>query len=145
MVSYWLYLGILLIILEAVLPGLVSIFIGLGALTVSSAMHFGYISKPFEQIITFFISSTVYIFTLRLLFMRYYPMDTDKKVIDEDELSIGSEAIVCEEIRPGSDGRIDYNGTTWNARVSLGDPITVGEKVVIIGRSNITWLVEKVK
>ena len=87
-----------LVIAEALLPGLVSIFVGLGAATVGLLLYENMISYPAEQLLAFFISTTVYLFTLRLLVMRFYPSDIEKTNIDEVADVVGHEVEVIEDI-----------------------------------------------
>ena len=56
--SLWLGSGIFLMATEFLLPGLVMVFVGMGALTVALGMYFGYIDGNIQQFVTFFISST---------------------------------------------------------------------------------------
>lgn len=140
--SFWLYFGLSLVVSEVILPGLVAIFVGLGALTVSLGLYLGHISDVTQQLLVFFVSSTVYIFSLRLLVMRFYPMDSDKKVIDDDEQSVGKIAVVVEQISGSETGRIQFDGTTWSAKSNSSETIKVGSEVEIMGRDNITWLVK---
>ncbi len=136
-------MGIILVIGEFLLPGLVVIFVGMGSLTVALAMHFGAISGLPSQLTTFFISSLVYLFTLRLLVLRFVPSDSVKENICEDEEVIGQEAVVIETISSDGFGRIQHSGSSWQAK-SLGSvEILKDENVKIIGRENITWIVEK--
>ena len=82
--EYWLIFAGLLVFAEFVLPGLVSVFVGLGAATVGLLLYLGEIESLPAQFIWFFGSSILYIFTLRLLVMRFYPSDTDIQSMDED-------------------------------------------------------------
>jgi inner membrane protein len=140
----WLGLGLLCLIAELLVPGLVVIFIGLGALTVAAGMQYGYVISFSDQLITFFISSLVYIFTLRLLIIHYFTTNAVKANINEDENVIGEVVEVVESIFAGEEGRIQHSDSTWPARSHATMDILKGDQVKIIGRDNITWLVEKV-
>mgnify|MGYP000512614670 CR=1 FL=1 len=70
-ISYWTIFGIVCIALEFLLPGFVLSFLGLGAFTVSLLVHFGYISDIPMQFSAFFISSIIYLFTLRILSISF--------------------------------------------------------------------------
>ncbi len=140
----WLILGAVLLLLEFLLPGLVVMFVGLGALTVALGMHLQIINTLFEQLGTWFASSLVYMFTLRVMLVRLYPSDTEKVSIDEIDAAIGAQVEVIERIPNGGHGRIQYNESTWQARMknAHGKTARVGTFVKIVGRANITWLVE---
>ena len=92
----WLIIGILLVLAEFILPGLVSIFLGLGALTVVALLHLGQIHSFPAQMLTFFVSSFVYIFSLRALVVHFYPSDTSKGSVDEDWNDFGTIARVTQ-------------------------------------------------
>ena len=142
--SLWLSSGIFLTAIEFLVPGLVMVFVGLGALTVALGMHFGYIDEIVQQFITFFISSIIYLLTLRFLVLRFVPSVTRKENIDEDEEVIGSIVELVADINSGEFGRVEHSGSTWQARAEGDQTILKGEQVKIIGRNNITWIVQKI-
>jgi len=142
--SLWLGSGIFLMAIEFLVPGLVMVFVGLGALTVALGMHLGYIDEIVQQFITFFISSIIYLLTLRFLVFRFVPSVTRKENIDEDEEVIGSIVELVADINSGEFGRVEHSGSTWQARAEGDQTILKGEQVKIIGRDNITWIVQKI-
>ena len=142
--SLWLGSGIFLMAIEFLVPGLVMVFVGLGSLTVALGMHFGYIDGILQQFITFFISSIIYLFTLRFLVLRFVPSVTRKENIDEDEEVIGSIVEIVADINSGEFGRVEHSGSSWQARVEGDQTILKGEQAKIIGRDNITWIVQKI-
>jgi len=142
--SLWLSSGIFLTAIEFLVPGLVMVFVGLGALTVALGMHLGYIDEIVQQFITFFISSIIYLLTLRFLVLRFVPSVTRKENIDEDEEVIGSIVELVADINSGELGRVEHSGSSWQARAEGDQTILKGEQVKIIGRDNITWIVQKI-
>ena len=142
--SLWLGSGIFLMAIEFLVPGLVMVFVGLGSLTVVFGMHFGYIDGILQQFITFFISSIIYLLTLRFLVLRFVPSVTRKENIDEDEEVMGSIVEIVADINSGEFGRVEHSGSSWQARAEGGQTILKGEQVKIIGRDNITWIVQKI-
>jgi len=142
--SLWLSSGIFLTAIEFLVPGLVMVFVGLGALTVALGMHLGYIDEIVQQFITFFISSITYLLTLRFLVLRFVPSVTRKENIDEDEEVIGSIVELVADINSGEFGRVEHSGSSWQARAEGDQTILKGEQVKIIGRDNITWIVQKI-
>jgi len=142
--SVWLGSGIFLMAIEFLVPGLVMVFVGLGALTVALGMHLGYIDEIVQQFITFFISSIIYLLTLRFLVLRFVPSVTRKENIDEDEEVIGSIVELVADINSGEFGRVEHSGSSWQARAEGDQTILKGEQVKIIGRDNITWIVKKI-
>ena len=142
--SLWLGSGIFLMAIEFLVPGLVMVFVGLGSLTVVFGMHFGYIDGILQQFITFFISSIIYLLTLRFLVLRFVPSVTRKENIDEDEEVMGSIVEIVADINSGEFGRVEHSGSSWQARAEGDQTILKGEQVKIIGRDNITWIVKKI-
>ena len=143
MFEFWLGFGIALAFAEAILPGLVSIFLGMGALTVAALLYYQYIDSIASQFIAWFVTSTVYIFTLRILVVKYYPTDTVVQNTDDDVAVIGQLVEVVDTIPSGGTGRIAHSDSTWNAISNGTEDIQSGEQVKVIGRDNITWLVER--
>ena len=141
----WLIVGTLLVLAEFVLPGLISVFLGMGALTVAALAYIGMLNGLPGQFITWFGSSLLYIFTLRLLLIRLYPGDVKKQSVDEDFDAFGDIAPVVESKERGSSGRISHGGTTWLAKDIKNQTLNEGDRVRIIGRENITWLVELIE
>ena len=142
--SLWLGSGIFLMAVEFLVPGLVMVFVGLGSLTVVFCMHFGYIDGILQQFITFFLSSIIYLLTLRFLVLRFVPSVTRKENIDEDEEVMGSIVEIVADINSGEFGRVEHSGSSWQARAEGDQTILKGEQVKIIGRDNITWIVQKI-
>ena len=142
--NLWLGSGIFLMAIEFLVPGLVMVFVGLGALTVALGMHLGHIDGVLQQFITFFISSIIYLLTLRFLVLRFVPTVTRKENIDEDEEVMGSIVEIVADINSGEFGRVEHSGSSWQARAEGDQTILKGEQVKIIGRDNITWIVQKI-
>ena len=142
--SLWLGSGIFLMAIEFLVPGLVLVFVGLGSLTVVFGMHFGYIDGILQQFITFFISSIIYLLTLRFFVLRFFTSVTRKENIDEDEEVMGSIVELVADINSGEFGRVEHSGSSWQARAEGDQTILKGEQVKIIGRDNITWIVQKI-
>ena len=142
--SLWLSSGIFLMAIEFLVPGLVLVFVGLGSLTVVLGMYFGYVDGILQQFITFFISSIIYLFTLRFLVLRFFTSVTRKENIDEDEEVMGSIVELVADINSGEFGRVEHSGSSWQARAEGNQTILKGEQVKIIGRDNITWIVQKI-
>jgi membrane protein implicated in regulation of membrane protease activity len=143
MLYFWWLIAIILILSELLFPGLIVIFVGLGAATVACLLQFQYIDNVAHQFLLWFGSSLVYCFTLRFLVLSFYKSDTEKKSTNEDELLVGQVACVTESIPDNGEGRIYHADTTWKARSKDGLGIAKGEIVKLVNRDNITWFVEK--
>ena len=142
---FWWILGFLLIILEFILPGLVVVFVGLGAITVAILKYWGIVDDIITQFLIWFISSIIYCFTLRILVVKMYPSDKKFHNIDEDNNIIGQAATVMNVSDNKGNFRIKHSYSTWNARTKDGCEVKEGEEVIIIGRDSLTILVKKKK
>jgi membrane protein implicated in regulation of membrane protease activity len=138
---FWLVAGGVLVLLEFLVPGLVVVFLGLGALLTGGVLYLQWITDPVGLLLFFALSSIVMLATLRRLVMRFYPSDSERVEADEDKLLIGQKATVVSTVYPNDfSGRIRFSGTTWSAR-SAGGTIPDGTEVVIVGRENIHFVV----
>lgn len=142
--NIWLGIGTFLILSEFLLPGLVMVFIGMGSLTVALALYLGYIDSLLHQLITFFLSSIFYLLTIRFFVLRFVPTDSKKENVNEDEVVIGTIVEVVEDILIGQRGRVIHSDSSWPAKSNSEENILKGEKVKIVGRENITWIVQKI-
>lgn len=142
--NIWLGFGLFCIVSEFLLPGLVMVFVGLGSLSVALGMHFGHLNNITHQLIAFFASSIIFLIPLRLLVLHFVPTSSRKENIDEDEQAVGTIVEVIEDILPGKLGRINHSESTWQAKTEGEITILKGEKAKIIGRDNITWIVQKI-
>lgn len=140
---FWWGLGAFLILAEFILPGLVVVFVGIGAITVAILGHYGLVEGVLPQLLAWFISSTIYCFTLRIIVIRLYPSDSMVVNVDEDAELIGKIVSVVSDIDAENAGRIAHSDTTWPAKTDASEIFKVGDKVKIIGRDNLTFKVVK--
>ncbi len=143
MLQFWLILGCLLVVGEFIIPGLVVMFIGLGAMTVAGLLHYGVIESVISQFLTFFVSSMFYIFTLRFAVLYFYPCDTEKKNLEQELSHEGQTGEAVSDIAAGDVGSIKYSQSQWQAKNITTAKIEAGDKVEITGQENITLLVQK--
>ena len=144
MFYFWWFLAAVLMLAELLIPGLIVVFVGLGAATVAALLYYHVVDGLAEQFLAWFSSSLIYCFSLRFLVLRFYKSDTEKKSTHKDEFIFGQVATVIEPILEKGMGRIYHAETTWKARSKDGTAIANNEKVKIVGRDNITWIVEKI-
>ncbi len=97
-----------------------------------------------SNLLLFLLSSIIYLLTLRFLVLRFVPSVTRKENIDEDEEVMGSIVEIVADITSGEFGRVEHSGSSWQARAEGDQTILKGEQVKIIGRDNITWIVQKI-
>lgn len=139
----WLVAGSLLVLLEFLIPGLVVIFLGMGALLTAGVLYLGWITDAYWLIVFFALSSIFMLATLRRLVVRFYPSDSERVEADEEKLVIGQKATSLTTITDFDfSGRIRFSGTTWTARSTHGE-IPEGVAVEIVGRENIHFIVKQ--
>ncbi len=134
----WFILGFLLLVLEFVVPGLILLFFAIGAWLVAICCLFLDISIN-TQLVIFLISSVISILLFRKWASKLVWLKKNSNEIIEDEF-IGKRAIAETFIGPGQDGKVEFKGTSWNARSE--DQIAVGETVIITGNESILLFVK---
>ena len=138
----WLSVGGLLMVAELVVPGLITIFLGIAGVLIALGYKLGLFTEIIPGIIAWFVLSLFLVFVLRELVQKWMPGESRQKVINEDADAFGSIVDVIEDIRiQDSQGRIKYRGTTWQATTSA-PLIEKGSKAKIITRDNLVWIVE---
>jgi membrane protein implicated in regulation of membrane protease activity len=140
MFLYWFIMGAVLIFLELVVPGGIVVLLGAAALLVGSLLFYGAIETLFAALITWFISSLVFIFGLRGFFMKYFEGDSQVDNVDEDSDLIDSVVEVVEIIYPHKEGRVRFRDTTWNARSD--QELAAKAKARIVKRDGNTLVVQ---
>jgi len=136
----WFVVGLILILLEFALPGLITVFFGIGAWIV--ALICLVVPIPLNtQLFIFIILSILSLMFLRKWFRNLIAKRTKDSVeTDEDDEFFGHEALVVEKIMPKKLGRVEFRGSTWNAESR--ETIHPGKSVKIVGKKNITLIVK---
>ncbi len=133
-------IGILLMLLEIILPGAISFCLGLSCILVGLSFQFGIVTKPVNLFLLWcllsIISSSIGIYIVNQLFAG----TSTKGVYDEDVDAFGTEVEVLEDIDE-SNGRIQFQGTGWHA-VTTDGLIPKGQKATIAGRDGSTFIVD---
>ena len=136
----WVISGGVLIFLELIIPGLVTVFMGLSAIMVGMALKFSLITGLFNSLIAWFILSTLFLLVLRTFFMKYIGGDSTVHNVDEASDAEGSIVEVTETIEPHKEGRVNFRGVSWQARSE--QEILKGSKAIVIGRDGNIWIVK---
>ena len=137
----WLLIGILLVLFEFMLPGLLIIFFGFGACVVGLICFFADISIN-AQLIIFIAVSVVSLLLLRKYLKSIFVGHVTEKQDTKENLAeyIGQKVVVKKTIDVNLGGKVEFHGTSWQA--SAESEIAEGAVVEIIGKDN---LVLKVK
>lgn len=139
----WFFVGLVLLILEFAMPGLIIGFFGVGAWIVAIVCWMNDIGINAQ--LALFIASSV----LSLLFLRQWLKGVflgheDSKqdlTLNLDDF-VGQRAVVKEKIVPKLGGKVEFHGTNWEARAD--EEIAAGTVVEIVSKDNITLTVKTV-
>ena len=141
MLTTWIVVGAVLLVLELIVPGMVLVFLGAGALLVALLVWLGLIQTWVASITTWFIASLVLLLVLRGFFQRFMSGEAEAQSTDEDFAAYGEVVDVVEAIGPDKEGRIRYRGTTWQA-TCYDHTLEAGSKAQIVYRESLVWIVE---
>jgi len=140
----WFIVGLVLILLEFGIPGLITLFFGIGAWIVAILCLF--IDMSFNlQLVIFIIISIVSLILLRKHFKSLFEGKMNKSEFGPDELEefIGHKAEVIKEIALNKPGKVEFHGTLWNAESK--EKLGKGEIVKILEKKNLTLIVKSLK
>jgi inner membrane protein len=138
--GFWLVLGFLLLISEVLVPGVVAVFFGIGALAVGALTYFGVIETLPMQMFWFALVSLAALFVLRKHFKRYLRGDVSNLAEagpDRGDL-VGARVLVLTDFRQGS-GTIQLNGAKWDAESE--DSLKAGEVAWVLSNHGIVLTV----
>lgn len=137
----WFLIGLVLLIMEFVLPGLIIAFFGVGAWIVALVCFITDIGIN-TQLIIFIVASVLSLLCLRKWLKGVFLGHTvSKQNLNENlEEFIGQKAVVKEKITPKAGGKVEFHGTNWEAEAD--EEIAVETVVEIVGKENITLKVK---
>ena len=139
-VTIWLLCGVIGLALELILPGLIVLFFGCGALLTGVATWIFPSLQIEGQLIVFVVSSVVLLlFFRKMLRNRFFnnSKESDDELADE---YIGKTAVALTDFANGH-GEVEFKGSKWEALSA--DEIRKGDTVVISSRESIKLTVEK--
>lgn len=137
----WFLVGLIMLLFEFMLPGLIIFFFGVGAWVVAGLCFFLPLTLTW-QLVVFLATSIVCLLVLRKTLKRVFfgRIVHDPKASEYADENVGREATVDTRIAPHAPGRIELNGTLWKA-VSE-HTIEKGTAVKIIAKDNLTFTVK---
>lgn len=135
----WFLVGLGLLLLELVLPGLVILFFGAGAWITALVCAFTNINLNL-QILIFLVASLLGLVLLRKYLKARFFNRSNKEIDDQLEEFIGRKALVIDDFKDGA-GKVEFKGTRWTARCS--EPVSKGDWVIIRSKDSLTFNVEK--
>jgi membrane protein implicated in regulation of membrane protease activity len=125
----WLSLGILLLLVEVTTGGFWVGFFGLGAIVTGLLVWFGLVATLNAQLTTFVLASVLPLILFRRSLVRW--LNRDKPIMPIGDAA-GQTAVVVSEIGPGAMGRVEFQGSTWDAESLAGEQLAPGARVRIV-------------
>ena len=139
----WFLIGLILLLAEFAIPGLIIFFFGIGAWIVAGVCVF---AEPGlnAQLLIFIISSVLLLLGLRhWLKGAFYGHVRAKQDTTEDlQEFVGEHVVVKEKITPSLPGKVELHGTNWTAAAE--QEIPEGTVVEIISKDNLTLKVRPI-
>lgn len=137
----WFVVGLVMLIFEFMLPGLIIGFFGVGAVITAIVCMITDVSLN-TQLIIFIASSVLSLLILRRwlkgIFLGHMKA-TQEGTEDIDEF-VGQHAVVKEKIVPRLGGKVELHGTNWQAEAD--GEIPEGAVVEVVSKDNLTLKVK---
>ena len=140
----WFLLGLALIFLEFVVPGVILVFFGIGAWAAAVTTYFGLTASFQSQLLVFAVTSILLLVVLRKWIKgKFYGHvgDVQDQTQNLDEFS-GQSVVVLEDVIPNKmEGAVEFKGARW--RAVSDEHIKNGEMAIITGVDGIILKVRK--
>jgi inner membrane protein len=134
----WFILGLVLFLLELVIPGFVIFFFGVGA-WITALLCLVADPNLNIQVVVFAIVSVLSLMAFRKIIQKkFFNKKEDEKDVD-DEFT-GKEALVISGFGEEKSGKVEFKGTRWKAESE--SPLKEGQKVIITGKEDFKLNVE---
>ena len=139
--TIWFLIGLALLLLELLIPGLFLIFFGVGAWIVALLLVFFDMGIT-AQLLIFGTTSILGLLLLRkFLKDKFFKEDKSGEVSLEEEF-INKVAVAESDLLPDIPGKVSFKGTQWSA---ISDKeIKKGSRVKILGKESITLKVTSI-
>lgn len=138
----WFIIGLVLFLLELVVPGFVIFFFGFGAWITALVCL---ITNPGTnlQIVIFAVTSVLSLLALRKMIQKkFFYSKGERSEAVEDEFT-GKEALAITNFSPGKKGKVEFKGTSWDSESK--SVINEGQTVIIIEKDSFKLIVEPKK
>lgn len=137
----WIVIGLVLMMLEFVVPGFVIIFFGAGGVLTGLLTWLLPDLPGWSQLLVFLLTSIGSL----LVFRKFMPGEsvTEEEMAGVKTCFIDDTALVTQSIDPYAGGKIELNGVTWGA--TSDEAIPAGLKVVIVSRKGLSFVVKSAK
>ncbi len=135
--TLWLLAGVLLLLVEFFIPGVIIVFFGVGAILTALTTWAGWTPNIGSQAAVFALSSVLLLFSLRRYVKKWF-VGQSTHGSDTDDDFTGREARVTISLPgDGGDGQVEIKGANWKARSKAAIP--AGTTVIIERREGLTF------
>lgn len=138
----WFLIGLVLFLLELVVPGFIIFFFGVGAWVTALVCL---ISNPGAnlQIIIFGVTSLLSLLALRRLIQKKFFYSRGNRSEEVEDEFTGKEGVAITDFGKALKGKVEFKGTRWNAE--SGSEIKEGQTVVVLRKESLVLIVEPKK
>jgi len=138
----WFIIGLIMVLMEFVIPGLIVVFFGAGAWVTAILVAIFPGMVLWVQLMIFTVFSIVSLLLLRRLLKKHFFSDQEGAESEGLDDYIGRKAVVEKAIINGT-GKIIFRGVSWDAFAD--EDIPEGASVTIIDKDSIKLKVKPVK
>jgi membrane protein implicated in regulation of membrane protease activity len=131
----WFLIGLVFLLLELAVPGLIIFFFGIGAWIVALCLVFFDMGLT-AQLLVFGLTSIVSLLFLRRFLRKKFFKEDESNIGSLDEEFIGKIAVAETNLTSGLPGKVSFKGTQWTAIADSN--IKKGAQVKIIDKESIT-------
>ena len=142
--TIWFLLGLILVLSEFAVPGVILVFFGVGAWVVATSTYFGITGSLESQVLLFSITSiALLIFLRKWIKGKFYGHVSDEQDLTQNlNEFIGKEVLVKNDVIPGEPGgKVEFKGADWSA-VS-DEYIQNGKLATITERNGLTLKIKE--
>jgi membrane protein implicated in regulation of membrane protease activity len=138
----WFAIGLVLFLLELVIPGFFIFFFGLGAWVTALVCLIGGPSTNL-QIVIFAVVSVLSLIGLRKIIQKKFFYSKGKESEEVEDEFTGKEALSLSDFGDDKIGKVEFKGTTWTAESK--SEIKEGQRVIIIEKDSFKLIVKPKK
>jgi inner membrane protein len=136
---FWFIIGLVLFLMELIVPGFFIFFFGVGAWVTAL---FCIIGDPGinTQIIIFAITSVLSLIGLRRIIKKKFFYNKTNSSDDVEDEFTGKEALATVDFGGEKNGKVEFKGTTWTSESTSN--IRQGQRVTIIRKDSFKLIVK---
>lgn len=135
----WVVVGVLLVLLELIVPGVFIIWLGLAAIIVGFLDFWLDLSWQFSALLFCGLSAALVVFARNLL-QRGQPKDSAVGILNHRGLQLVGKTYILEQPIVNGEGRIKVGDSSWPV---TGPDLPMGMKVKVIRSDGVRLIVEK--